>query len=135
MILGTLDVKAVVFVSPHNPDHSYVVGLDAMNYLDFIDKYDGTKCKRADSFNFEDDYSGFFMVYNEDCFDPPVAIIRCGSAMDAEDMFVEEFDWSPRVNIGEDDYTEDNVQWTSGGIPYDSEGIKVYPVKIRCIEM
>lgn len=69
----------------------------------------------------------------QDCFDPPVYIVRASSWEEAYETFI---DWQvDQLKIEEadlKDYDEGSLHYSSNGVPVDTES--VYGVQVRLIE-
>lgn len=83
----------------------------------------------------------FYALASQDCYDPPVAIIRAEDRDEttAVDVFIEECPYSCKlstedVNERQRDGTDENVSWTNGGIPYASELLYMREVKLVRVE-
>lgn len=139
--LGTIKATAVVFQSPFNPKHFYVVRAEKMDYLEFMKQYcvGDVDCKQADGVNFDNylDNGTFFMCYSEDCFDPPVAIVRADDVEEAIDLFVDECEWARMsdedVEERDKDGLGETVGWT-GMNKYDNETMQCRSIKLYRVE-
>jgi hypothetical protein len=79
----------------------------------------------------DDDEDKFFLVFVQDCFDPPLAIVRAETAGDAVDIFLDELPWG---RMDSEDIDEDkNVSWSSQGHAYDGERINVQEVRLCAV--
>lgn len=141
LVLGTLTVKALHF-SLDGSTHRYVVGVDDMDFLDFHKKYNHNEfgpvdCKKATGFKMDETYDDFFMVYVEDCFDPPIAIIRAEHGQEAAEIFTDELTWA---HVDEKDVTDEQIdaglyQMNNNGKWYDAETLRVRNVRLVYIEV
>lgn len=143
MNIGELEnVSAMLFRSPFNRDSFYVVGRDGLSFPEFNEKYGNSpysaaaQFKRASGANLDDNESQFFMVYVEDCFDPPIAIVRADDECEAIDIAVDAFEW---LRVEPSNYgtpaefekaIEDGIVGIGDGSNYyDAEQIRVREVK------
>lgn len=69
--------------------------------------------------------------YIEDCFDPPVYILRASSWEEAYEEFI---DWQvDQLKIEEpdlNDYDAESLTYSSNGVPVDTEGVRGKEVKL-----
>ncbi len=137
--LGEIEVKTVSFSERGNEGRCrYIVGTDGMDYCDFLRTYNGGEVqhKRATGVELDGFGKAFFMVYVEDCFDPPVAIVRADNAQDAEEAFVDALPWAHISEPDLKDYSEDDDSLSYGpsGQPYDSSSVMIREVRLVAIE-
>ncbi len=136
--LTDIEVNAMIFQSPGNPKHFYVVGRDDMDFLDFMKKYcvGDQDAKRATGVELDGTGKHFWMVHVEDCFDPPIAIVRADSLCDAEDAFTDALNWAHITDPNDlKDYDEDNLHYSPSGVPYDIESVMIREIKLHGIEI
>lgn len=147
-VLGDVEVKAVHFsADPAGQDGTfYVVLPDGDRSAGAWDDYPdlpGMRFKRATGLCLDDSTAGnhFWLVYVDDCYDPPVAVVRAKHVEDAIDAFVDELPWA---HMSEEDYADlvkdygeeraaDMVGWGPSGQIYDSERVmirEVFPVRV-----
>lgn len=75
-----------------------------------------------------------WLVYVEDCLDPPLYIVEADDPCDAEDEFLDsEFSWSLRINdVDLPDYDEDSLRFDPKGHPVDTERLMIHgPIECR----
>ncbi|MFO0964632.1 MAG: hypothetical protein U0793_03465 [Gemmataceae bacterium] len=135
--LPNVKAKAVHFQSPFAKNHRYVVLAEKMDYLEFLRTYNQgpVECKAATGVNLDGCEERFFMVYVEDCFDPPIAIVRADSEQDAEELFVDELPWAHITEPDLNDYDPETLVYGPSGQPYDSESVRVHPVRMVHVEL
>lgn len=138
--MSDVEASAAVFRSPLCDTHFYVVGREDMDFLEFMRRYNvgNVDCKRATGVQLDNTGDKFFMCYLEDCFDPPIAIVRADNAQDAVEWFVEECAWArldPKdAQEREEEYGEDVVGYGPNGEPYDNEAMTVREICLARIE-
>ena len=78
----------------------------------------------------------WFAFYHEDCFEPPVYIIRARSWEEAYESFLEEFGQVVDEATIEDEYVEDDdrLYHTARG-PVDTENVKGHELKLIAVEL
>ncbi len=140
MQLGTINILHAVFQSPTVPNRRYVVGAEHMDTLAFLNAFNNGPAQHQKATGVNMDGEGkFFLCYVEDCFDPPVAIVRGENAADAEERFVDECEWAQVSDDDMDAEREDadndstGYSYTGNGTRYDGETIKVY--EVRCLSI
>jgi hypothetical protein len=121
-----------------------------MDFLEWLNKYDSSKYKQATGVNLGEDFPNFYMVYVEDCFDPPVAIVRGESAEDALDTFIDELTWAHMSDEDVEEAIQDHaekgksasmddppdwVTYSSGGQAYNSESLMIRDIKLYSVEV
>lgn len=124
MTIGDINAKSCFF-SLGNDNHRYVV--TDMDWDRFKDRYTGyfeadsgkwcrgemidKDLKQCEAVDF--DQSGdFYAVYVEDCFDPPMCIVRADDPSDAQERFLDEKDWA---DIDKEDAEKlTDKDWDSG---------------------
>lgn len=138
---GTCQASAAVFRSPINPDHYYVALPAEMDSLEFMKRYNvgNVECQQVRHADLDQDEEHFFMCYSEDCYDPPIVIVRAEDMDAAIDVFVEEF-----PNLGamdeetrkerEKDGLEDTIGYTGQGNIYDTERVMVREIELVRLE-
>ena len=137
------NVIAVVFESPFNSEHCFVCGVDDMDFIVWLTYKDGlhpyTDAKRATGVNLDGVEKEFYLVWVQDCMDPPVAIVRADNVSDAIDEFVEELTWAHLDELAAKDYIEegtdgkdlkysDSLGIGPSGQMYDSESLMVMDI-------
>lgn len=138
--LGEISIRSASFVWKEDKDnlHRLIVGIDDMDYLDFLRRYNSTNVqhKRCKGINLDGSEKLFFAVYVEDCFDPPIAVVRASGASEAEERFADELDWAHISDVDLKDYEEEpsSLSWNSDGKPYDTSGIMIRELRLLCIE-
>jgi len=142
MDLGEIEnVKAVVFESPVDPIYCYVCGVGDMDYLEWLNFKEELRpyedAKRATAVNLDGVEKRFFLVWVQDCMDPPMAIVRADHEADAIDWFVDVLSWAHLDEVdlkdyivekavdGKDPVYSDNLGFGSSGQMYDNESLMV----------
>jgi hypothetical protein len=134
--LSNVEAKAIHFESPFDPKHRYIVLAEDMDFLAFMKKYcvgdmDAKKATGVEMGNGNDDW---YMVYVENCFDPPIAIVNAENEQDAEEAFVEALPWSHITEPDLKDYDPETLHYGPSGQPYDAEQVMVRQIKLVLIE-
>ena len=131
--LPAVKARAVHFANVHNANERYVVFPRWLTSVDIL--HDGIKCRQATGVNLEGAGARFFLVYVEDCFDPPVAIVRADNEQDAEEWFVQELPWA-RLSEGRlKDLHEDDVGIGPNGELYDQGAVRIHEVRLAHIDL
>lgn len=88
--------------------------------------------------NFDSDGGRFFLVYSEDCFSPPLFVVRADDESEALDVLVSthcqtfELD-ADAVAEREEDGLGETVGYTDTGLAYDSETLHLRPLTLRTV--
>src|ERR1035438_7732903 len=120
--LGEISVSALVFSMG---DVCYVVGRESMDYIDFMMQYDQgpNRTHRAIGLNMDSTDTNFWAVWVDDCFDPPIVIIRADHEGNAEEIFADELDWAHINEVDLPDYLSgDKEQQDSEYLNFNSKG-------------
>ncbi len=117
--------------SPTEADTTYVVESEPLEWTEFHEEYDvgSTRAKQCQGINLDGD-GDFFLVYVDDCFDPPLCIVRADHAQDAEALFASETDYALIEEPDLEDFDEENISLDDNGRPYDSESIMIREVRL-----
>lgn len=125
------------FDGPHG---ALVVERTPSDYPDFhraFDREGAPPARRAVGVDVWD-FSGparYYAVWVDDCFDPPIAVVRAKDEGEAEEMFLDALDWSHiTAPLDLADYDADALHYTSSGIPCDTEGVRIREVSLARIE-
>lgn len=147
--LAEIKIKAALFrdIFDHkNQGAVYVAGLEDMDYLEFIKKYPSGK-RAVHHRGLDDGYlKHFYMVFVQDCWDPPIVIIRADNEMDAEETWASEFDWADVEEPDLKDYAKGNpnageevqyesLMWSERGTYYDTQLVCVRELKLVGVEV
>ncbi len=90
-VMNVSDVQAIAAVFNFGGRELIVeADREALDTLGFWDRY-GHDCHRAMGHYGLDDYGSFFVFYVEDCFDPPLYVIRADTFESAYEIFCDEF--------------------------------------------
>lgn len=80
----------------------------------------------------------FFLCYAEDCYSPPFFIVRTDDESEAINLLLENHE--PTFRMSDEDVAErdadgipETVGYTSSGVPYDSETIRVREVELTAV--
>jgi hypothetical protein len=131
--LGEIEkIESIVFGSPFVLDLQLVwlpEGTKEDDYIAFILKYPNSK--RVDAAGLDGYGKHFYMCYVEDCFDPPIAVIRADDENEAVDIFVDTFSYA-RVtseNYGSMEEFENGIEDGTVGVGdgsnyYDAEAMR-----------
>lgn len=95
--------------------------------------YQTTPYKRVD-LHIREGEGPFWLLANQDCFDPPMAVIQAAAECTAIDIFVEDFPYGPKIAEPDlRDYLnaagEPDCNFTDGGTPYDASNLCCWPVE------
>ena len=88
--------------------------------------------------NFDSDGARFFLCYAEDCFSPPLFVVRADDESEALDALVSahcqtfELD-ADAVAEREADGLGETVGYTDTGLAYDSETLRLRPLTLRTV--
>jgi hypothetical protein len=150
MILGSVKIMSAIF---RRGNDYFFCGPALSEYLKCTDRYASERIKEATPLNMDssDEDDGFWLLCVQDCFDPPIAIVRASHADEALEIFVDELDWAHISDEDLKDYEDtdsyvdgkplvyrefsENVNWNNSGQAYDSEGIYMCQVKLHSIEV
>lgn len=131
------DVIATAAVFTFGPDSNskslLIVTREPMTHAERLDRF-GHDAKGCVGVHLDDSGSKFYAIWVEDCFDPPIAIVRADHEQDALDTFVDKLDWAHVSEPDLADYTEDQLSYGPNGQPYDGESIGMLEVKLVRIE-
>jgi hypothetical protein len=131
--LPDVKARAVHFANIHSANERYVVFPQWVTCGDII--HDNFRCRQATGVNLAGDGERFFLVYVEDCFAPPVAIVRADNEQDAEELFVQELPWARLTEEQVEDINEDDVGIGPNGELYDQGAVRIHEVRPVHIEL
>ncbi len=146
--VNNIECKALHFTI--GSDHRYIVHKGETDW-DKFRKLFGWGCARpATGLNIDGD-GEWYAVYVEDCFDPPVAIIRAETWEDVEEIFLAELDWADvdaedfleegeglqngKVVSYESLYDNDHLVYTDRRTTADTESIMIRSAKLVQIDL
>ena len=137
MTIGELDnVKATLFTWDKSDKATFlVIESDRSDYLDFCKRYGHSDtAKRAEGLEFDGRGKLFFAVFVQDCFDPPLCVVRADNGCEAEEIFVNAKDWADVSETDAKDYPEEHLHATDRGTMYDPQSVSVREVFLKRID-
>lgn len=113
-LAGDVDFTLVVGRNPH-PEERKAVGL------------------HLDDQNANAEVWAFFV---DDCFDPPFAVVAASNMGEAEEAFLNNFDWADVTEPDLSDYDPegDNLYWTERGTVASTEEVRAIRCKVLGVE-
>ncbi len=136
--IGDVSARAAHFVALNgNPNHRYIVFADKPDFVAFLQTYNDGKweSKQATGVNLDSSDKRFFMVAVSDCYDPPIAIIRADNECEAEGWFADELTWAHISEPDLADYDDESMSYNSSGVPYETDNIVIWEVRMTHIEL
>lgn len=108
---------------------NYVLIPDGMDTLEAMNKWpDHKRCYHGANLDaWEQNWYAFWV---EDCFDPPVAIVKAGSFEEAYKIFLDEFSWAEISEADIKDYDSETLHINSSGKFCDTEGVNGTQLKL-----
>ena len=127
--------KRAVFAWENGPGELVVnASGERSDFLEFLREFPNGK--QCDGSGFAEDHGTFFAVACEDCYDPPIGVVKCDDC-DAVDVAVDAFHWM-RIDAAyaaERDSEGLRVEYSDGGNhAYDPELMRVFPIKLVRVE-
>lgn len=117
--VGQIDDALYVMVFLHHD--VFVAGLDDMDYATFDSYF--PDCKHAMGYHYEDD-GAYFAFWVEDCFCPPVYIIKARSFEHAYETFCDTFTDVIKIEASDlKDYDQDTLNYSGDGVPIETEAV------------
>lgn len=128
MSFGSCNVTAAIFEFSGR----LVVEADrSSDTLAFWAKYGQDASRAMGHYGLDDYQDRFFAFWVEDCFDPPVYVIRADSFESAYEIFCDEF--SRLIEISESDlpdYDPETLNYSASGVPIDTEAVNGREIKL-----
>lgn len=131
--------------------HELIVGADGMENDKFEERF-GPYARRVNYiYESYDGITSFFVVYQEDCYDPPLTVVRARCVEDAIDNFVDNTgiadvrisdedlkdfcDCDDKTGIVDPDSLVETIRCTGSGNNYNSDSMMVSEAKLLRAEM
>jgi hypothetical protein len=129
------DIQATALIFDWN-GRKVVLDAENLGTLAFWDKH-GQDCHHVTHHANVDDYGkGWFVFYVEDCFAPPLAIIRADSFETAYEIFCDEFERWIRVDETDAaDYPEDERNYNGNGTHIDTESVQGAEIRLVSVQV
>jgi hypothetical protein len=139
--LYTIQVSRVFFLDPQS-GVTYVVGMGDLPYIEFLEwmAVSGNhNVVRVDATGLNDE-GRFYACFHQDCYDPPITIVRAADESEAIDRFLDEkenmrADPADVAEALEENPDQEIYQMSESGHWYDSETMQVREVKLHSIEV
>lgn len=132
MNIGEIEAHAVKFGWNSKGNAEIVVPSKNLEFFKFREEF-GSDVKQCEGLEFDGSGKMWFAVYVEDCFDPPICIVRADNASEAEEIFVNTKNWADVSEPDLKDYSEDQLNATERGTMYDPESVSVREVFLSSI--
>ena len=98
---------------------------DGLDTLAFWDRFGQEARQTTHCFNLDDYGDHFFAFWVEDCFAPPIAIIRATLFEDAYEIFCDEFSrWMAIDETDLHDYDRETLNYSASGVAIDTESVQ-----------
>lgn len=139
--LYTIQVSRVFFLDPLS-NVTYVVGMEDLSYIEFLEWQATSGMTRSTRTRFIGlaDEGKFYVCFYQDCYDPPITIVRAADDSEAIDKFLDEnenarADVCDVMDAEEENSEQTQYQMSDSGHWYDTETMQVREVNLHSIEV